>query len=107
MKKNNFITKYDDSVLEGTFETFMKPSMTEPDNAMSIPEIIARFTRGYGIEVQQHDWTTGSAFGDEDPENFWEEFKPAAPAAPAGQQQQQQAADPAPADPAAEPAQEA
>lgn len=110
MKKNNFITKYDDSVLEGSFETFTRPSMTEPDNAMSIPEIIARFTRGYGIEVQQHDWTTGSAFGDEDPEQFWEEFKPAAPAAPAapaGEQQQQPTADPASADPAAESAQEA
>lgn len=97
MKKNNFITKYDDSVLQGTFEVFRKPSQTEPDNAMSIPEIIARFTRGYGIEVPQHDWTTGSAFGDEDPEQFWDEFKPAAPAAQQ-QEQQQQEGDPASAD---------
>ena len=45
-KRRTFPTKYTESVEIGTFETFTKPSMTEPDNAMSIPEIIARFTRG-------------------------------------------------------------
>lgn len=28
---------------------------------MSIPEIIAKFTRGLGLQVQQHPWTSGSA----------------------------------------------
>lgn len=68
-----FPTKYSESVQIGTFETFKKPSMTEPDNAMSIPEIIARFTRGYGIQVPVHPWESGSAFEGEDPERFLEE----------------------------------
>lgn len=34
-----------------TRERFDKPSMTEPDNAMSIPEIISRYVRGHGIAV--------------------------------------------------------
>lgn len=75
MAKNSsgrvFPTKYDESVEIGTFETFNKPSMTEPDNAMSIPEIIARFTRGYGVQVEQYPWSSGSAFeGDGDPNNL-------------------------------------
>lgn len=32
-------------------ERFFEASMTEPDNAMSIPEIIARFMRGHGLAV--------------------------------------------------------
>lgn len=32
-------------------ERFSLPSMTEPDNAMSIPEIISRYMRGHGIQV--------------------------------------------------------
>lgn len=75
-----FITKYSDSVLEGTFEVFTKPTMTEPDNAMSIPEIIARFTRGQGIPVTQHPWSAGSAFDDEaNPDDLQDflEVKPA------------------------------
>lgn len=77
MAKNSigrvFPTKYSESVEIGTFEAFTKPSMTEPDNAMSIPEIIARFTRGYGVEVQQHAWTSGSAFDEDgDPNNLVE-----------------------------------
>lgn len=93
MAKNSsgrvFPTKYSESVEEGTFETFNKPSMTEPDNAMSIPEIIARFTRGYGVQVPQHPWSSGSAFdGDGDPndlDGFMEVEKPAlqAPVEPA------------------------
>ena len=57
----DFITKYSESVRKGTFQTFRKPSMTEPDNAMSIPEIIARFTRGQGIVVNQHPWEVGTS----------------------------------------------
>lgn len=72
-----FPTKYSESVKIGTFETFKKPSMTEPDNAMSIPEIIARFTRGYGIPVEQHPWTQGAASEGgaavNDLENFFEQ----------------------------------
>lgn len=56
-----FPTKYSESVKFGTLEYNNSPTMTEPDNAMSIPEIIARFTRGQGLMVQQHQWTTGSA----------------------------------------------
>lgn len=77
IKERYFPTKYDESVEKGTFEVFNKPSMTEPDNAMSIPEIIARFTRGYGIDVQQHAWEAGSAFEGEDPDNFFDEFQEA------------------------------
>lgn len=33
-------------------ELFPAPSMTEPDNAMSIPEILARYSRGHGLAVQ-------------------------------------------------------
>lgn len=78
MAKNStgrvFPTKYSESVEIGTFEAFNKPSMTEPDNAMSIPEIIARFTRGYGLEVQQHPWTSGSAFDEDGDPNNLEDF---------------------------------
>lgn len=35
-----------------TRERFLGPSMTEPDNAMSIPEIISRYVRGHGLAVQ-------------------------------------------------------
>lgn len=34
-----------------TRERFLKPSLTEPDNAMSIPEIISRYMRGHGLAV--------------------------------------------------------
>lgn len=92
-----FPTQYSESLLEGTFETFTKPSMTEPDNAMSIPEIIARFTRGYGIEVRQNPWTSGNAFGDEGDPNDLQGFL-GEPAEPASQEPQ---SDPVP--PAGEP----
>lgn len=61
IKNEVFPTKYSESAKLGTFEYNNSPSMTEPDNAMSIPEIIARFTRGQGLAVQQHPWTSGSA----------------------------------------------
>ena len=61
IKNEVFPTKYSESAKKGTFEYNNSPSMTEPDNAMSIPEIIARFTRGQGLAVQQHPWTSGSA----------------------------------------------
>lgn len=51
-----FNTQYSESARNGSKQTIKGPSMTEPDNAMSIPEIIARFTRGAGIQVQQHPW---------------------------------------------------
>lgn len=59
-----FITKYSESVREGTKEVNLSPSMTEPDNSMSIPEIIARFTRGQGLQVPVHKWVSGSASED-------------------------------------------
>ena len=68
-----FPTKYSESVQKGTFETFNRPSMTEPDNAMSIPEIIARFTRGYGMSVPVYPWESGSAFDGDNPDTFLEE----------------------------------
>lgn len=48
----------------GSYELISGPDMCEPDNAMSIPEIIAKYTRGAGLQVEQHPWTTGVA--DED-----------------------------------------
>lgn len=45
----------------GSYETILGPDMVEPDNSMSIPEIIAKYTRGQGIQVQQHPWVSGSA----------------------------------------------
>lgn len=104
MAKNStgrvFPTKYDESVEKGTFETFSRPSMTEPDNAMSIPEIIARFTRGYGVQVPQHPWTSGSAFdGDGDPNNldeFMEVQQPAPTEQPVPTEQPASTEKPAP-----------
>lgn len=72
--------------------------MTEPDNAMSIPEIIARFTRGVGIPVQQHAWTTSDGTR-EDVEDFAD--------LPGGDIVSKEVEDPAPApspDPAPAPA---
>lgn len=71
-----FITKYSESVREGSKEFNSKPSMTEPDNSMSIPEIIARFTRGQGLQVPVHSWEGRSAFEDGQPvqDNELEDF---------------------------------
>lgn len=86
--KRVFPTQYSESVEIGTFEAFTRPSMTEPDNAMSIPEIIAKFTRGYGVQVQQHPWTSGDAFGDQEDPNDIDTFMngPKAPQEPAPQE---------------------
>lgn len=102
MAKNSagrvFPTKYDESVEKGTFEAFSKPSMTEPDNAMSIPEIIARFTRGYGVQVPQHPWSSGSAFeGDGDPNDLDAFMEVKMPAEPAPVEPAPAQPDPAPA----------
>lgn len=64
-----FLTAYSESARKGSKQTIKGPSMTEPDNAMSIPEIIARFTRGVGIPVQQHAWTTSDGTA-QDVEDF-------------------------------------
>ena len=61
MAEIEFYSQYGKNKPTSTKETFTKPSLTEPDNSMSIPEIIARFTRGQGIQVQQHPWTPGVA----------------------------------------------
>lgn len=61
MAKNRFKTPYPEKPSLGSFEAFIKPSMTEPDNTMSIPEIIARYTRGQGIVVNQNPWVAGVA----------------------------------------------
>lgn len=45
----------------GSFEAILGPDMCEPDNTMSIPEIIARYTRGQGIAVNQYAWESGSS----------------------------------------------
>lgn len=77
-------------------EVFKSPSMTEPDNAMSIPEIIARYMRGHGLAVQvlpdsadQAAREDGFDFQD-DPEMFSEErqaaFKAAEEAAKAAEE---------------------
>lgn len=44
-----------------TRERFLKPSLTEPDNAMSIPEIISRYMRGHGLAVPVLPESTGMA----------------------------------------------
>lgn len=71
MKDIEFYTQYGKTRPTGTKETFTKPSLTEPDNALSIPQIIARFTRGQGYGVPVHDWTGGSApeEGEETPQD--------------------------------------
>lgn len=56
-----FKTQFPDKPEMGSYEAFTKPSMTEPDNTMSIPEIIARYTRGQGLGVEAHPWATGVA----------------------------------------------
>lgn len=97
-----FITKYSPSVLEGSKQAFTKPSLTEPDNAMSIPEIIARFTRGQGLQVPTHPWTSGTATeGDFIPHDDWEGIipgvtpqEPQAPQAPQEPQAPQDSKDP-------------
>ena len=68
-------------------EVFKSPSVTEPDNAMSIPEIIARYMRGHGLAVQvlpdsadQAAREDGFDFQD-DPEMFSEERQAAIKAA--------------------------
>lgn len=41
-----FKTQFQETPDAGTKQVFTLPSMTEPDNALSIPEIIAKYTRG-------------------------------------------------------------
>lgn len=60
-----FNTQYGESRPKGSKETFTKPSQTEPDNSMSIPEIIARYTRGQGIAVKQYTPEYGHAAPEE------------------------------------------
>lgn len=64
-----------------TREKFLKPSLTEPDNAMSIPEIIARYVRGHGLAVpllpdssDQSAREDGFSFQD-DPDMFSDEHQ--------------------------------
>lgn len=64
-----------------TRESFSKPSMTEPDNAMSIPEIISRYMRGHGLPVRvlpdssdQAALEQGQNYQD-DPDMFSEELQ--------------------------------
>lgn len=57
----SFPSQYPLNRPQPTLEAFPKPSLTEPDNSMSIPEIIARYTRGQGIPVPQHAWSSGVA----------------------------------------------
>lgn len=84
-----FPTQFSESVRKGTKQTFSKPSMTEPDNSLTIPEIIARFTRGQGLQVQQHPWDSGN----ESLDDFMNDGAKPAPAEPVP-------AEPAPAEPA-------
>lgn len=106
----NFRTQFSESVSKGSKEAFTKPSLTEPDNSMSIPEIIARYTRGQGIPVNQHQWTSGQAApeaGDPMNDGFMDAVLGVQPssqaAAPAAASQEQpssdaeQAPEPAPA----------
>ncbi len=102
----------------GSFEAFTKPSMTEPDNTMSIPEIIARYTRGQGLgvnafpwqpgvapedgEAAQNDGTLESVLGMEEPADASADPAPSPepqPAAPAAAPAAASSASPAPATP--------
>lgn len=56
-----FRTQFPDTPDYGSKEVFRQPSMTEPDNTMTIPEIIARYTRGQGLGVQARPWQQGVA----------------------------------------------
>lgn len=56
-----FCHQFPDKPQNGSFQHFRKPSLTEPDNTMSIPEIIARYTRGQGAGVQLRPWQTGTS----------------------------------------------
>lgn len=64
-----FRHQYDERLSEGSKEVFTEPSMTEPENALSIPEIIARFTRGQGLQVQQYPMQSGVAPEFGEPQN--------------------------------------
>lgn len=99
-----FRTQFSESVSKGSKEAFTKPSLTEPDNSMSIPEIIARYTRGQGIPVNQHQWTSGQAApeaGDPMQDGSMDAVLGVQPspqaAAPAAAPQEQPSADPEPA----------
>lgn len=56
-----FYTQFGENRPTGSKQVFTQPSMTEPDNTMSIPEIIARYTRGQGLGVNQRVWQSGTA----------------------------------------------
>lgn len=63
----------------GSYEVISGPDMCEPDNAMSIPEIIAKYTRGAGLQVEAHPWTTGVASEDgytmsDGEDSFYQDF---------------------------------
>lgn len=84
----------------GSYEAILGPDMVEPDNSMSIPEIIAKYTRGQGLQVLQHPWVSGSApedgysVNDADEEAFLEDSIYQNPAS--------ETSDPAPQDPVPE-----
>lgn len=110
-----FYTQFGENRPKGSKQAFTKPSLTEPDNTMSIPEIIARYTRGQGIAVNQHPWSVGAAAeeGEQTPPEDTtieavlglEVKQPAEPAEPEPSAAAAPAAAPAaPADPAAAPA---
>lgn len=61
IKDMEFYHQFPDKPSNGSYQRFRKPSMTEPDNTMTIPEIIARYTRGQGAGVQLRPWQTGVA----------------------------------------------
>lgn len=98
-----FYTQFGETRPKGSKEVFNKPSMTEPDNAMSIPEIIAKYTRGQGIAVNQYQWTSGQSapeYGEQltdKLEDVLELPKPAPAAAPASAAAAPAATAPAPA----------
>lgn len=88
----------------GSFETISGPDMCEPDNSLSIPEIIARYTRGQGLGVEAKPWQVGSAdedgYNPMDVEGFDSDLIPPDEPAPADPAPVDLApVDPAPAEP--------
>lgn len=87
-------------------QVFTEPSCTVPDQSMTIPEIIARFTRSGVVpaSIKMSD-NGGNVASDpeSDPLDVWNEVQAAAKAANAAQKEQAPAQEPA-TDPAPAPA---
>lgn len=86
-------------------QAFVEPSKTIPDQSLTIPEIIARFTRSGMVPATVRRVDDGGQVAgdpDADPMDDWNDVQRAAAAARAAQSQDPAPQDPAPQDPPAE-----